>query len=680
MINPIKAIYILALSLIMLTSIGYSQNKISILKMELDSTSNPSRKASKQLYIAEYYMKDQPQEALIYAESALNNALLIKDTTTILKAYKTLIISFAGTNSCQKVNDYYPFGFTYARTKKDSASYYADMGVVFTMCGNLREAERNYQEAMSLYLQIDDQLNVAVLMTNIGVMFSRNGKYYQASSNYLKALEISEQLNDEDGIASTYQNMGEVMALQKQYDKAVGYYNSALNIYQKNNKQPDMAAVYLNLGQIYIEQEEWDVAKHYLNKSYVIDTTYNLLHLESLALKQLGITYLKAEELRSARQLVSAGLYIQYLNNFSNLIPETATLLAEIDYKQNRYQEALNILEITEYDAKEMGDTHLLSKIYLLKSSILDILNQHDAAYNYLKNSVKISDSIFNIENSKSIMNLELAYQTEKKEKQIDELKFNDTLRQEQLKNKSIQLYLLIVTTILIVIILIYILLFIRRRHSKETEQREKQFLYDRFEAEERAKDKIARDLHDDIGGQMIGMILQLQSAKKLDEKEIGQLQNIYMALRRLSHSLNEPLFKEISLQEKVRNYLSELKAHAPFQTQFIDDFKYKWSTIQGNQDLQRNLYRIIQEQLTNTLKHAHATEVDIQLLKEDHHLVLIYEDNGIGLDSVKSKGGHLKFNTIRKRVQLFAGDFEINSQKGQGLMMMIRIPLHYKK
>lgn len=674
------AISILSLLLIISSIDGYSQTAVDSLKAEIDTTQDLLRKTHKQIYVAKSYMKDRPHEAIEYAESALNNSLLLKDTLLILDAYKSLIISFAGSNACDKVNDYYPFGFTYARTAKDSASYYADMGVVFTICGNLREAEVNYHEAMTLYKLMNDKINMAVLMTNMGVMFSRNGQYYQASSNYLKALQISEEMNDEESTASTYHNMGEVMALQKQYDKAVGYYNSALNLYEKHENQADMAAVYLNLGQIYIEQEQWDVAKHYLNRSYVIDTTQNLLHLESLALKQLGITYLKIDELTSAERLVSAALYTQYLHNYSTLIPETATLLAEIYYEQGKYKEALNILNNTEYTTKEIGDTNLLSKIYLLKSSILEILNEHDKAYYYLKNSVKISDSIFNIESSKSIMNLELAYQTEKKEKQIDELKFNDSLRQEQLKSKSIQLYLLIVTAILILIIMVYVLLYIRRRHFKETEQREKQFLQDRFEAEERAKDKIARDLHDDIGGQMIGMILQFQSANKLEEKEIGQLQSIYMAIRRLSHSLNEPLFNEISLQEKVRNYLSELKAHAPFQSQFIDDFSYKWDTIQGHQDLQRNLYRIIQEQLTNTLKHANATEVDIQLLNEDHHLVLIYEDNGIGLDSLKSKDGHLKFNTIRKRVKLFAGKFEINSQKGQGLFMMIRIPLQLKK
>ncbi|NPD45401.1 MULTISPECIES: tetratricopeptide repeat protein [unclassified Lentimicrobium] len=675
-----KAIPILALIFIMTGNLGFSQTKVDSIISEIDTTKNLYRKTTKQLHIAESYMRDRPHDAIEYAESALNNSLLLKDTMLILNAYKSLIISFSGTNGCDQVKDYYPFGFTYARTAKDSASYYADMGVVFTICGNLREAEVNYHKAMLLYKQMDDKINVAVLMTNMGVTYARNGQYYQASSNYLKALQISEEMKDEESIATTYQNMGEVMALQKQYDKAVGYYNSALNIYQKHKNQADMAAVYLNLGQIYIEQEEWDVAKHYLNRSYVIDTAQNLLHLESLALKQLGITYLKADEFISAQRLVSAALYIQYLHNYSSLIPETATLLAEIYYKQGKYTEALNILNNSEYTTKEIGDTNLLSRIYLLKSSILDILNQHDKAYKYLKNSVKISDSIFNIESSKSIMNLELAYQTEKKEKQIDELKFNDSLRQEQLKSKSIQLYLLIVIAILILIIMIYVLLYIRRRHFKETEQREKQFLQDRFEAEERAKDKIARDLHDDIGGQMIGMILQFQSANKLDEKEIGQLQNIYMDVRRLSHSLNEPIFSEITLQEKIRNYLSELKAHAPFQTQFIDDFSPKWDTILGYQDLQRNLYRIIQEQLTNTLKHAQATEVDIQLLNEDQHLIMIYEDNGIGLDSVESKDGQLKFNTIRKRVKLFTGEFEFNSQKGHGVFMMIRIPLQFKK
>ncbi len=654
---------------------GYSQIDIKKLKTETDTCSDLREKTNKQIQITNYFIKNSPQEATEYAEHALDNSLVLKDSTIILIAYKSLIISFSGANGCKKVEEYYPFGFTYARSKTDSAKYYTDMGIVFTKCGNLREAERNFNYGKLLYSQLNDKTSLSILHTNMGLMFSKNGKYYQASSNYLNALQISEELNDKESIASTYQNMGEVMALQKQYDKAVGYYNSALNIYQEIDSEPDLAAVYLNLGQIYIEQKQFDVAKHYLNKSYVIDTTYNLFHLESLALKQLGLTYLRNNQYESARQLVTAALYLQNRNNYTNLVPETSTLLAEIYLSQKKYDKALVILNQTEKIAKESGNTNLLGKIFLIKSSLLSLTNKHRQAYQYLKSSNKITDSIFNIEQSKSIMNLELAYQTEKKEKQIDELKFNDILRQEQLKNKTVQIYLLIVSTILIVIILISILIMWRRRHIRDSEQREKQFLQDSFAAEERAKDEIAHELHDDIGGQMIGMILQMQSYNTIPEEEIGRFQKIYQDLRRLSHSLNEPIFDQISLQEKIKNYLSELKEHAPFSCNFIDDFEYDWVKIVGAQSLQRNLYRMIQELITNTIKHAKATEVDIQLMNEESNLILIFEDNGIGFNDTNKQN----LATIRKRVKLFEGQLEINNQDTNGTFILIKIPLRVR-
>jgi len=332
------------------------------------------------------------------------------------------------------------------------------------------------------------------------------------------------------------------------------------------------------------------------------------------------------------------------------------------------------LLETADSLARQNSDDNLLANVLFLKSEILAKLEVYDEAYLALNLSKTMKDSIFNIEKTKGIMNMELAYQTEIKEKQIDELKFNDSLRQEQLGKRTIQVYLLIVSFILLVVLAISLFLYWRRRQLNENQDRDRQFLQGRFEAEERAKDEIARELHDDIGGQLIGMILQLQSSQNLSEPELKHLQNVYQDVRRLSHSLDEPLFSGVTLQEKVRNYLSELKESVSFQTQFIDDLTKDWDKIDGQQELQRNIYRIVQELITNTVKHAKATTVDIQMLNEPMLFVLIYEDDGVGMSPEKSES-NVSFNTIRKRVEMFGGSCEIISSPGKGIFVKVSIP-----
>ena len=654
---------------------AYSQFNIQNIIQRIDTIQDQQKKASSLLYIAEYFMQEQPDTTIYYAEKALEISNNLNDSSLICDSYKYLSVAYGGKMDCEKSEDLFFWGIPYARNAKDSASFLSDMGAIYTQCGNLQKAERCYQDARRIFTRIKDKNNLALLLTNIGVMHARNARYFQASTSYLEALAICEEVGDEESIGVIYQNMGEVMAMQNQYDKAVGYLNSSLVIFEQFNRQPSIAGVYLNLGQIYIEQKQWDVAKHYLNKSYVIDTSLHLTNYESIALQLLGVTYLKVNKLESARKLVEEALRMQTENGYTTILGETSSLLAQIYFAQGHPDKALPLLKKAESLAIEMSDDKLLASILKLKSTIFAAQANFDIAYRNLTQSIKISDSIFNVEKSKSIMNLELAYQTEKKEKQIHELKFNDSLRQEQLKKRTVQVYLLIVSTILILAMAIALFLYWRRKQREDIQEREQRFLQGRFEAEEKAKDEIARELHDDIGSQLIGLTLQLQTSQKLDEAELILLQNVYRDVRRLSHSLDEPLFSETTLQEKIRNYLSELKDHVEFKSQLIDDLVLDWSTIPQNLELQRNIYRIVQELVTNTIKHAKATEIDLQLMMEENNLVLIYEDNGIGFDSPE-KQNNLIYNTIRKRVDMFGGKLEINTHTGNGVFVMISIPL----
>lgn len=650
------------------------QGNIQDLIIKLDSIQDSTKKVSTLLFLSEYYLQIETDKSLAYAQDALIISEKLQDSALICDAYRFLSIGSAQTYKCVKSEELFRKGIQFANTSKDSAAFLSDMGAVFTICGNLQLARKCQNTAKELFLRNGDKNNLALLLVNMGVTYARNSLYYQASSSYLEALALAQELNDEESIAIIYQNMGEVMALQEQYDKAVGYYNSSLNKFEELGKVRSMAGVYLNIGQIYIELEQWDVAKIYLNKSYVIDTTYHLENFESTALKQLGITYLRIDKLESAHELVRAALYIQKKNGYSDLIPETQKVLAEVYYEMGDLSKAVELLKEAEERSLQIGNDHLLSKVLLLQSVILGDLKNYDEAFSKLKQSNILSDSIFNLEKARSIMNLELAYQTEIKEKQINELKYNDSLQQEQLKNKSIQVYLLIVSIILLFFFLLSMWLYWRKRRQIDNQKRERKFLQGRFEAEEKAKDEIARELHDDIGGQMIGMILQLQSTNKLKDIEIQQLQGIYQDVRRLSHSLDEPLFIEIKLQEKIRNYLSELKSQVKFESSFIDDFKEKWDHIEGSQELQRNIYRIIQELFTNTIKHAMATEVEIQIINESKKIVLMYEDNGKGMSN-EELDNNLNFNTIKKRLEMFDGHFEVNSQMDSGFLVIINIP-----
>ena len=652
---------------------SYGQFDIQVVIDNIDTIQNFQKKASSYLYVAEYYLLENPENTKHYASKALELSVLLGDSSLISDSYRLLGISNAELANCGRSDSLLLLGFGYTTTLEGRATYLIDMGAVFTMCGNLKDAYMCYDEASYILQELNDYDALAGLNINLGVTYSQTAQFYKASKSYHKALEICDKMNDEERIPIIYQNLGEVMAMQSQFDKAVGYYNSALNMFIEQNKQKAMAGVYLNLGQIYIELKQWDIAKSYLNKSYVIDTTLNLINYESIALKQLGVTYLRVGKLDSAEELIRAAIYRQDKNGLISLLSESQSVLAEILYEKGKYDEAAEVLNKAIIYAEEFHNDRLLMDLYLLSSKIFEKQNNHQLAYQYLLEGTRISDSVFNIGKINSIMNLELAYQTELKEKQISELQFNETLQQQKFRNKSFQNSLLIVSVVLIFVIMLSILLYWRRRQMMETQLRDQKFLKGRFEAEEKAKDKIASELHDDIGGQMIGLIMQLQSSGKLSNEELNQLRKVYQEVRRLSHSLDEPLFKEIVLQDKLHNYFSELKNQLDFSISFIDDFDIKWSEIREHQEIQRNIYRIVQELITNTAKYAAATDVEIQLIHEKKAIVLIYEDDGVGMNTELNSSPN--FNTIRKRLEMFNGTMDIRSESKGGFFVRIAIP-----
>lgn len=657
---------------------GYCQFDIQDIIDRVDTISDTSKKISTWLYISEYLSQAEPEKGYFYGVKALEEAILLGDSALLSDSYRLMAMSAAGMSRCDDSDSLFLIGSGFINNQRDRAFYLSAQASVNTLCGNSKNQFANYNEAKKIFEELGDEQNIALLLINMGVTYSVNSQYYKASSCYFEALDICERLNDEESIPIIYQNLGEVMAVQEQYDKAVGYYNSAIYGFEKLGFDKAIAAVYLNLGQIYIEIEQWDVAKSYLNKSYVIDTTLHLVDYESIALKQLGVTYLQTGHLESSEELVRAALRLQKQNDYRLIIPESQLILGQILLEQGEMEELNDIVEEALQRASDINDADMYASLLLLKSKALEQQKMYKEAFTALEEGTKLRDSIFNLEKTRSIMNLEAAYQTEVKEKQIDEFKFRDQLQQQKIRNKTNQVYLLIVSVILLMVVFVVFISYFRRKRFLEMQQREQKFLKDRFEAEEKARDKIAAELHDDIGGQMVGLILQLQSGGKLEQEELDKLQKVYQGVRRLSHSLDEPIFTNMTLQNKLQNYISELKDQVDFNIVFIDDLNLSWSQIAEGGEIQRNIYRIVQELLTNTAKFAEASEAEIQLMNENNHISFLYEDNGVGMD-LQGASSEINFNTIRKRLEMFAGKLEVNSKPGSGFFVSIVIPFKRK-
>jgi signal transduction histidine kinase len=192
----------------------------------------------------------------------------------------------------------------------------------------------------------------------------------------------------------------------------------------------------------------------------------------------------------------------------------------------------------------------------------------------------------------------------------------------------------------------------------------------------EHERQRIARDLHDSIGGMLATALLlfdgvDAQNAERFQKvKEI--LRETQREVRRIAHGLSPAALNKLGLVPALEQLADEINNDP---SHFIDlkVINSGFFTIL-DKSLQINTYRMAQELLQNALKHADASYILLSLEPVDGYIVLQYEDDGIGADDPKMQTRGLR--SLRERVRLVNGKMKIRSNENEGMTVRIEIPL----
>ena len=197
---------------------------------------------------------------------------------------------------------------------------------------------------------------------------------------------------------------------------------------------------------------------------------------------------------------------------------------------------------------------------------------------------------------------------------------------------------------------------------------------------QEEERFQIGGELHDNVNQILAAVLLNLgmTKGKSLDvqtewiDKSSEYIHMAIAEIRKLSHKLAPVSFEINTINQTFETLLDSININHRFKIKFsigeVDELK-----IDG--DLQLNLYRILQEQINNILKYSKADVIEVALKILNNSICLRIYDNGIGFDpKVNSKG--IGLNNIKKRTELFSGNFLINSSPGNGCEVLVEIPL----
>jgi len=197
--------------------------------------------------------------------------------------------------------------------------------------------------------------------------------------------------------------------------------------------------------------------------------------------------------------------------------------------------------------------------------------------------------------------------------------------------------------------------------------------------AQEKERTDMGKELHDNVNQILGATKLYMELAKTDDEnreflldKSIGFLMTVIEEIRRLSKNLATPGLHLMGLFESIRILLEDIAAVHALKIKF---YRKGLEDEDINESLQLNIFRIIQEQLNNILKHAKASRAAITLSKQPDSIGLSIIDNGQGCDLTKSSGG-LGIINIKGRVELYHGSIKIVSSPGRGYSLEVLLPL----
>jgi two-component system, NarL family, sensor kinase len=199
------------------------------------------------------------------------------------------------------------------------------------------------------------------------------------------------------------------------------------------------------------------------------------------------------------------------------------------------------------------------------------------------------------------------------------------------------------------------------------------------LQGQEEERSRLAKDLHDGLGGLLSGVKFSLSNMKDnlvitpdnmaVFERSLDMIDTSIKELRRVAHNMMPEMLTKFGLDEALKEYCNTINAtnllSVKYQSMGLDTRIEKSSEI--------IIYRIIQELINNIMKHASATEAMVQLIKEDGRFSIIVEDNGKGFDTAllkNNKGAGL--TSIRSRVDYLKGRLDIHSETGKGTLVNI--------
>jgi two-component system NarL family sensor kinase len=556
-----------------------------------------------------------------------------------------------------------------------------NVGVTYEAQGDYNDALQSQTESLELWRKLGNDLKIANTLNTIGIIHDERGSFKEALEFYHNARKIYEQAGNQGKIAMVLVNMGIVLKEQKDFAEAAVYYGDALRIYKKLGKQFGTAACYANLGSVYYHLPKYDSSLYYSLLATEAFKKQNVRQFLASSLSNTGMALHQLGRLAESKKYLNEALQLNEEYDNKKETSFTLTYLAKLHRAEGNLKEAANLASrglsiATKINALQqvMEAEDELTNIYAAKKDFT-------AAFEHMRASEQVKDTLFNQEKAKQIAELQTHYETDKKENEIKLLKQENELKDSRLERNQYM-----VVSLVVVISGLIVLGFLWRNRMKlkqkvEIESTKAALRESQLQAvitsQEDERKRFAADLHDGMG-QLISAVKLNLSKESVEKKSVDQAVEVLNEMNTEIRNIAFNLMPQVLIKGGLIEALQELAARINRSGKVQISVSAFDVPLEMPPDRKVALYRMCQEWLTNVLKYSKGSTVSLQLVQHSDELVITMEDNGEGFDPQRlSNSQGNGWRNIHSRLTLVHGQIEIDSQVGRkGTTVVISVPL----
>ncbi|MBX2972864.1 MAG: tetratricopeptide repeat protein [Flavobacteriales bacterium] len=630
----------------------------------------------------EGYMYSDPDSAVVLAREMQREARLVKQPLFDALAYDLQAMAAFVQGDLRKALAIYDTVLPMHERNNIPecvADAIGNMAHIRSYLGEHQEAVDLYERAHHMHQERKDTMGMANDINAIGRIHLLRGDHARALDHFMRGITLLRTQQDERGIVTALHNLGAVHSVQGDHTQALEYHREAFALAQKLDDRAQMGAALVEIGSCQQELSDNDAAmisyQGALTEYRAVGATggiaNTLCHMGDL-LRTRGqndealLRYTEAEAIattderpfQQAMALIGAGHVLLAMGR-----PSEALVKA---------QAAIPIADDYEDLAQRRDAAQLLYNVLSTVGRKADALHWHERY-------VQLNDSIMRQENQRAAIRNDFAYANEKQlladslHRESERLRHSSELATHRSRNQ-----LLIAT--LLVLGLIAFGFWNRSRYTAKANKaiqaaQDRVVEIEKQREAEAVRTRIARDIHDDIGGDITKIGLLSHEARRLFDQDpgsaFGTLTRIGDLSREVSHALHDvvntvdPRSDDLALvMTHAREMVTRLLEGTALNAELV--FQHHGNPRTLDPERKRGMLLLLKEAVNNVLKHAGASRLTISFTTDNSGFDLLVKDDGRGFDTT-TRGGGNGLRNMHARANALGAEVLVTSAPGRG-------------